>query len=206
MDSRKITTDIALVAVFAALCAAFTLVPAINVPGFPVPITLQTVAIALCGLCLGPWRGALAVLLWECVGFAGVPVFTNYKATTEVLKGPTAGYLIGFVFSALLIGLLGRWAVRRFAGSRWQLVTALFLLTIGVLLLVAHVCGIVGLMTNLKLPFDKALKADLLFIPGDVAKAVLSSFVALAVHKAFPGLLTGQHRNVVDLRDAEPAR
>lgn len=202
MDSRKVTTDIALIAVFAALCAAFTLVPAFNVPGFPVPITLQTIAVALCGLVLGPWRGFMAVLLWQCVGFAGVPVFTNYKAGTEVLKGPTAGYLVGFLLSALAIGYLARLVYRRVHG-RGALVVALFGVSIGCLLLLAHTAGIVGLMTNVKMPFAKALQTDLLFVPGDVLKAILSAGVAVSVHAAFPGLVSGRERGVVLLD--EPA-
>lgn len=49
--------DIALIAVFAALLAAFAIMPPIPVGPAGVPITLQTFAIALCGLVLGPWRG-----------------------------------------------------------------------------------------------------------------------------------------------------
>ena len=62
-------TDLALIAVFAALIAAFSLTPAIPITG-GVPITLQTLAVVLAGLVLGPWRGFLATLLYLAVGFA----------------------------------------------------------------------------------------------------------------------------------------
>jgi biotin transport system substrate-specific component len=58
-DTAKTTpaTDLALIAVFAALIAAFSLTPGIPI-GIGVPITLQTLAVVLAGLVLGPWRGA----------------------------------------------------------------------------------------------------------------------------------------------------
>src|SRR5690625_6458931 len=49
--------DIALIAVFAAMLAAFAMMPPVPVGPAGVPITLQTFAIALCGMVLGPWRG-----------------------------------------------------------------------------------------------------------------------------------------------------
>ena len=64
-------TDLALIAVFAALIAAFSLTPAIPVAG-GVPITLQTLAVVLAGLVLGPVRGFLAALLYVLVGMAGL--------------------------------------------------------------------------------------------------------------------------------------
>ena len=64
--------DLANVAVFAALIAAMSLLPAIHVGGLT-PITLQTLGVMLAGLCLGPWRGAAAVGLYLAVGIAGLP-------------------------------------------------------------------------------------------------------------------------------------
>ncbi|MEA5116442.1 MAG: biotin transporter BioY, partial [Propionicimonas sp.] len=63
--------DLALVAVFAALIAVFALTP-IPVGVIGVPITLQTLAVALAGLVLGGWRGFLATLLYVVVGLAGL--------------------------------------------------------------------------------------------------------------------------------------
>ena len=91
-DSAKTTpaTDLALIAVFAALIAAFSLTPAIPITG-GVPITLQTLAVVLAGLVLGPWRGFLATLLYLAVGFAGLPVFAGGAAGLAVLAKPSVG-------------------------------------------------------------------------------------------------------------------
>ena len=91
--------DLAYVAVFAALIAAMSLTPAIPVAGLPAPITLQTLAVMLAGLCLGAWRGAAAVSLYLLVGLAGLPVFAGGKAGIAAFVGPTGGYLVAFIVS-----------------------------------------------------------------------------------------------------------
>src|SRR5699024_12673492 len=80
--------DIAVIAVFAAMLAAFAMMP--PVPGGPagVPITLQTFAIALCGMVLGPWRGAGATLLYVLLGLLGLPIFSGMTGGIGVLAGP----------------------------------------------------------------------------------------------------------------------
>ena len=92
--------DIALIAVFAALIAVLSLTPA--VPVGPVPITLQTLGVALAGLVLGPLRGFLAVVLYLIVGFVGLPVFAGGAAGLAVLGKPSAGYLLSFPIAALI--------------------------------------------------------------------------------------------------------
>ena len=66
---RSAGTDIALVAVFAALIAAFAMMPPVPVGPLGVPITLKTFSIALCGMVLGPWRGFAATLLYVVLLF-----------------------------------------------------------------------------------------------------------------------------------------
>lgn len=177
-------TDLALVAVFAALIAAFSLTPAIPV-GVGVPITLQTLAVVLAGLVLGPWRGFLATLLYLAVGFAGLPVFAGGAAGLAVLAKPSVGYLLAFPLGALVAGLLARLFVA-WRGPRQYL--GLFLAGLAASLVI-HAAGILGLMAVAKLPFTTAFLTDLTFWPGDLAKMFVASAIAVAVHKAFPALL-----------------
>ncbi|MFZ1411138.1 MAG: biotin transporter BioY [Micropruina sp.] len=178
------TTDLALVAVFAAVIAAFSLIP--GIPIGPVPITLQTLAVALSGLVLGPLRGFLATSLYLVVGFAGLPVFAGYTGGLGVLAKPSIGYLLSFPFAALVAGLLATWFVRKgFKGQYLWLIAA----GLGASILVVHPAGIVGLMTILKIDLAKAIAIDLPFWPGDVLKNVVAAAIAVAVHKAFPALL-----------------
>ncbi len=83
-------TDVALVATFAAFVAVCAVLPAIPTGG-AVPITLQTFAVVLTGLVLGPRRGALALALYVLVGLAGLPIFSGAVGGLGVLAGPSAG-------------------------------------------------------------------------------------------------------------------
>jgi biotin transport system substrate-specific component len=81
----------------------------VPVPGTPVPQSLQTLAVVLVGAWLGLHQGAAALGLYVASGALGVPVLANGAGGLEHLTGPTAGYLVGFVLGA---GLMGWW-VRR---------------------------------------------------------------------------------------------
>ncbi|WP_294620337.1 biotin transporter BioY [uncultured Roseovarius sp.] len=72
--------------------------------GWPVPISLQTLAILTVGLTFGSRLGAVTLVAYLAQGAAGLPVFAN-GASTLALVGPTAGFLYGFVGMAFLAGL-----------------------------------------------------------------------------------------------------
>ena len=94
--------------------AALTLGAKIQVPFWPVPMTLQTLALMLV-IGLGGARLALsAVAGYLALGLAGLPVFAGALAGPAYLAGPTAGFLLGFLLAALAGGVL----VDRGAGSR----------------------------------------------------------------------------------------
>ncbi|HET7398333.1 MAG TPA: biotin transporter BioY [Intrasporangium sp.] len=179
--------SVALVAVFAALLVAAAVVPGIPVGGLGVPITLQTLAVMLTGLVLGPVRAVLAVLLYLVLGFVGLPVFSKGASGLQVLAGPSAGYLVAFVVAALVVGLAARAVVRRARSSRW--VPLLFLAAMLTSVLVVHPLGIVGMAVNGHLSLGAAATIDLAFYPGDVLKNVVAAFAASAVHRAFPDIL-----------------
>ncbi|MDN5658389.1 biotin transporter BioY [Brevibacterium sandarakinum] len=179
--------DIALIAVFAALLAAFAIMPPIPVGPAGVPITLQTFAIALCGLVLGPWRGGAAVLLYVVLGLLGLPIFSGMSGGIGVLAGPSAGYITSFTLYALATGFVARWAIRRFRGSKLWI--ALFVGALGSSLLLNHPLGILGMSINADLPLGVAAVADLVYWPGDIIKNILAVSVAILIHRAFPDVL-----------------
>lgn len=51
-------------------------------------------------------RGTLSVIVYVLLGLAGVPVFAGFSGGIGVLFGPTGGYIIGFIFTALIVGLM----------------------------------------------------------------------------------------------------
>ena len=89
----------------------------IKVPFWPVPITLQTLAVLAIGAAYGSRLGAATVALYIAYGLAGLPVFTNtppVAAGPLYLVGPTGGFLMGFVAAAAVAG----WAAAR--GASWS--------------------------------------------------------------------------------------
>ena len=88
----------------------------IKVPFWPVPMTLQTLAVLSIGAAYGSRLGAATVLLYIGYGLFGLPVFTNTPPVAPglaYLMGPTGGFLIGFVAMAAIAG----WAAKR--GASW---------------------------------------------------------------------------------------
>lgn len=179
-------TDLSLIAVFAALTAAFALIPAIPVGAAGVPVTLQTLAVMLTGVVLGPGRGAAAIGLYVAAGLAGLPIFSGFSGGLGVLAGPTAGYLLAFPLAAALAGWLSTVAIRRARRLQYLL---LFLACAAGSILVIHPLGIAGMMLNLNLDPGAALMADIVFLPGDIAKNLIAAAIGVSVHKAFPRLL-----------------
>lgn len=186
--------DIALVAVFAALIGAFSLTPAINIPWSPVPITLQTLAIALTAMIIGPWLGFLATMLYLVLGFVGLPVFAGGASGISVLAKASAGYLIGFPIYAFVVGLLTVLFLKK--GLKWAIPTLVVAGLIGSIVII-HPMGIAGMHFNLNVSWATAAKLDLPFWPGDIVKTVLAALVATAVHKAFPAMLVGKRATAV---------
>ncbi|MCI9126361.1 MAG: biotin transporter BioY [Eubacterium sp.] len=95
--------DMVLVAVFTALISVCSWITVPAAAG-QVPFTLQTFAVFVAAGTLGTKRGTLAVIVYLLIGFVGAPVFAGFTGGLSVLASPTAGYLIGFIFTALIVG------------------------------------------------------------------------------------------------------
>jgi biotin transport system substrate-specific component len=178
------TTDLALVATFAALIAVCAILPAINGVA-NVPFTLQMFGVFLAGSVLGARRGFLAVALYLVVGTAGLPVFTQGHAGPSVWAGPTGGYLLAFPLAAALVGLVASRVARRG--------TATFVVAVSLAAAVATVAvvgtlGTLGMMRALDVSASVAWGFATPFFVADVAKGVLAAIVAASVLRAFPQL------------------
>jgi biotin transport system substrate-specific component len=106
---------------------ALTLSAKLQVPFYPVPMTMQSLVVLLIGLAYG-WRlGTATVLLYLAEGLAGLPVFAGTPEKgigLAYMMGPTGGYLAGFVLAAALLGWL---AERGWDRSLWRTALALSL-------------------------------------------------------------------------------
>jgi biotin transport system substrate-specific component len=90
-------------AVVAVAVSAQVVVP---LPGTPVPMTLQPLAVLVVGGLLGPRLGVAALVLYLGLGAAGLPVFAAAGAGLARLIGPTGGYLLAFPLAAAVTGLV----------------------------------------------------------------------------------------------------
>lgn len=94
------TENIVYCGVFVALIAICSW---ISIPT-TIPFTLQLLAICLTAALLGTKLGTATILVYILLGLVGVPVFSGFKGGVAALMGPTGGYIIGFIFTALIVG------------------------------------------------------------------------------------------------------
>lgn len=132
----------------------------IEVPFFPVPMTLQTLAVMLIGLTFGFRLATLTVTLYLVEGAAGLPVFAGFASGPAVFVGGTAGYLVGFLAAAAAMGFL----VDRGAARSWPAKIAT--LAIGEVLIfgfgIAYLTALYGFSTALEYGLYPFVAADLL--------------------------------------------
>lgn len=87
---------------------------AVPIPGSPVPLTMQPLAVLLVGVVLGSWRGAAVAALYLLEGASGLPVFAEGHGGAFWLVSATAGYLWSYPLAAFVAG----WVSERGWGSK----------------------------------------------------------------------------------------
>ena len=131
------------VAGFAVALAAASHI-AIPVPGTPVPLTLQPLAVALAGLWLGPTAGAASMVLYLALGAAGLPVFAPVGPPGLArLLGPTGGFLLAYPVAAWVAGMVGR-SVSTYPGRVCAAAAAIGVLYLGGVSQLALLTGDLG--------------------------------------------------------------
>src|SRR6056297_1410207 len=92
--------------ILTALMTSITAVCAqIVIPIGTVPVTLQTFAVFLSGMVLGPVWGGISQIAYLLLGLFGFPVFALFTSGLGILAGPTGGFLLAFPFVAFLSGI-----------------------------------------------------------------------------------------------------
>jgi len=143
----------------------------IQVPFWPVPMTMQTFAVLVIGMVYGPRLGAATVALYLLEGAFGLPVFAGAVAGPAYLVGPTGGYLAGFLVSAYVVGLLARrgWDRQLFSGLTAMVVGTAIIFAMGY----AWLAGLIGV--------EAAFTAGVLpFLPGAALKIGLAAALLVA--------------------------
>ncbi|MEY8462330.1 biotin transporter BioY [Streptococcus merionis] len=169
------TKDLTQITMMTTLMIVLGFVPGIPLGFIPVPIILQNLAVMLAGALLGAKKGTVSVLLVLLLGVF-IPVFSGKSTTIPVLMGPTAGYVLAWVFVPLLIG----WGLSRVEKGNPTL-TFLVIWLAGVLFIDSF--GALWLALYTQAPIGTTLVSNLIFIPGDTIKALLATLIALRMQK-----------------------
>lgn len=146
----------------------------ISIPTYPVPFTLQSLAVLLIGAFLGRKLGALAIIQYLVLGAIGLPLFANGSGGIMALASPSSGYLYGYVFSAYLAGFAAEKGYdRRFILGLIAFACAHQLL---------FVFGVVYLMGYLHITLIDALKVGYLpFVGVDALKFIIATCVMFSL-------------------------
>lgn len=159
-------------------CLALTGSSYVAIPMVPVPITGQTLAVTLIGALYG-WRlGMLTIAVWLGLGAAGLPVFSGGSGGADAFTGPTAGYLVAFVFAAGATG----WLVEQgWNAARWGLAFAAMLIGNAICLTVG--AGWLASQIGTELALSNGLYP---FLPGAVIKSAMGAGALVLVRRWFP--------------------
>ncbi len=141
------------------------------------PLALQTLIVNLTGYVLTAKQAFMTMLVYILVGLAGVPVFTGGTGGPGKLFGPTGGYIIGFLFTAVMLAAL--------RGNKYSFKRYAFLgCAIGIPIIYAF--GVVQLKLVTGMDWEKAFLTGVLpFIPLDIVKCVAAAFLAGPINRIF---------------------
>ena len=150
--------DLTLIALMAALTCILGPM-SITLPFTPVPISFTNL-----------------VIVYLLIGAVGLPVFSGFSGGLAKLAGPTGGYLVGFIFLALISGFF----TEKFSNN-------VIMTAIGMILgtAVTYTFGTIWLCAQMHLTFIQGLYAGVIpYLPGDAAKIIVAIIAGSAVKKA----------------------
>ncbi len=164
-----------LAVILGAVVVALAAQAAVPLPGTPVPLTLQPLAVLVVGGLLGPELGAASLVTYLALGAAGLPVFTPSPLLPQGLGrllGPTGGYLLAYPVAAWAVGhLVGATDPGRKPGVGRLCVAALAVLAL------IHIGGLAQLVILTGSTGQAARLGTLPFLLGDLLKVALAALI-----------------------------
>lgn len=177
MNTTSKIKNMVYISMFAIL---ITICAWISIPA-AIPFTLQTMGVFLAIGILGGKRGTLTIVLYVLLGAIGLPVFSGFKGGIAALTGPTGGYILGFIFSALLM-----WGIEKIAGKNKMILLISMILG----LLICYMFGTIWFMKIYSVANGAVGIGTVLawcvfpFIIPDCVKITIAFFVTDRVKKA----------------------
>ena len=156
------------------ICSLLLILSAkIKVDLYPVPMTLQPLAVLMIAMLCGRNISVSAVSLYLFQGMVGIPVFA-YGGGLPYLLGPTGGFLFGFLFASMIIGELADrgWGKQNFKSVLTMLLGLIIIYAFGILQL--------SILKGFDFAIINGLKP---FIVGDLYKLILASLVLPQIWK-----------------------
>ena len=175
MTSQISTSNTYTLTTVALMAAVTCVVGPLTIPVGPVPVSLVPLVIFLSVYILGTKKGTVSLLIYLLIGAVGVPVFSGFTGGIGKLAGPTGGYMIGYIFMALIAG----WFIHRF----YDKVAIQFIgMVLGLAVLYAF--GTAWLAYSAEMTFMAALAIGVLpFIVFDFIKIVIAIVLGRTVRK-----------------------
>lgn len=160
---RKRKNKIQQMTMIAVNAAVLCILGPISLPIGVVPLSLTMLVIYFGIYALGMWKGTISYLVYLGIGLVGLPVFSGFQGGPARLFGPTGGYLIGFIFLALISGFFIDKSDKWYVSLPGMLTGTI----------VCYGFGTAWLAYQLHLSFAEALAIGVLpFLPGDALKIV----------------------------------
>lgn len=171
----KRTQTLIQVAIMVTLLVILGMMPPMPLGFIPVPIILQNIGVMLSAILLGAKKGTVVVLLFLILG-CFLPIFTGGGMTLVVLSGPTAGYVVSWLFVPILFVVLSKCLPRQHSYlifmSMW---------VSGVLMV--NVLGAFWLSHYTHTSIVATLLSNLIFLPGDTIKAIIATIIGTRYRK-----------------------
>lgn len=150
------------------ICSLLLILSAkIKVDLYPVPMTLQPLAVLMIAMLCGRNISVAAVSLYLFQGMVGIPVFA-YGGGLPYLLGPTGGFLFGFLFASMIIGEL---ADRGWGKNNFK---SIFAMLIGLIVIYAFGVFQLSILKGFDFAIINGLKP---FIVGDLYKLILAALI-----------------------------
>lgn len=166
-ETKQSSLTVRQMATIALISALMCLLGPLSIPIGAVPISMTNFVIFIAVFLLGVKLGTISYCLYLLIGMAGLPVFSGYSGGLAKLAGPTGGYLVGFIFTALISGIF----IKK---SHGKIIITVLGMAIG--MLVAYLFGTAWFVIEARCSVWYALTVCVFpFLIGDAVKILIAS-------------------------------
>ena len=175
MEKKKQISRTYEIVTMALMAGVMCILGPMSIPIGLVPISFTNLVIYLAVYLLGAKKGTISYLIYLLLGIFGLPVFSGYTGGLSKLGGPTGGYLIGFIFMALITG----YVIEIF---KYQ--TMLSILGMVLATFIAYFFGTEWFVIQMKCSVKYALGVCVFpFLIGDLIKMIIASLLGPVIRK-----------------------